>query len=133
MIRKATENDKEAIAALWRKDGAFLGGLYMGALKERIEKHMVHVACNGESLLGFVEYRKRLDGVTVIYHLAVAESERGKGFGQALLNSLSLPMRLKVTADNPQAIRFYERYGLVKTGEEAVSSGRCLYVYERWV
>ena len=43
MIRKATLNDKNTIATIWRKDSAFLGALYMGALKERIEKQMVNV------------------------------------------------------------------------------------------
>lgn len=130
-IRKATLEDKDNIAKLWRKESEMLGALYMGALKERIEKHMVNVACEGDSLLGFVEYRLRRDGVTVVYHIAVDKQHRGNGIGQALMNSLSLPIRLKVTADNSQALRFYERYGMACTEETLAGTGRALYVYER--
>lgn len=130
-IRKATFEDKDNIAKLWRKESEMLGALYMGALKERIEKYMVNVVYEGDNLLGFVEYRLRRDGVTVVYHIAVDKQHRGRGIGQALMNSLSLPIRLKVTADNPTAIHFYERYGMACTEESHAGTGRALYVYER--
>jgi ribosomal protein S18 acetylase RimI-like enzyme len=131
MIRKARLGDKEAIAKLWRKEGDFLGALYMGALKERIEKRMVNVYEQNGQVLGFVEYRLRRDGMTVIYHIAVDKQHRGKGIGLALMNSLSLPIRLKVTADNHAAIRFYEQYGMACAEESIASTGRALYVFER--
>jgi ribosomal protein S18 acetylase RimI-like enzyme len=133
MIRKATLADKDAIATIWRKDGALLGGLYMGALKERIEKGMVHVFTAQEELLGFVEFRLRRDGVTVVYHIAVKEDWRGFGIGLALMDSLSLPIRLKVTSDNPQAIHFYESYCMTRVAEDKARTDRELYVYERAV
>jgi ribosomal protein S18 acetylase RimI-like enzyme len=130
-IHIATMENKEAIAKIWRKESAMLGALYMGALKERIEKGAVHIAVSGNNILGFVEYRKRRDGMSVVYHIAVEQTARGQGVGQALLNSLSLPIRLKVTSDNTQAIRFYERYGMERVAEDSASTGRKLYVYER--
>lgn len=131
MIRKARLEDKEAIAKIWRKDSAMLGGLYMGALKERIEKQMVDVFERDGEILGFVEYRLRRDGVSVVYHIAVEKETRGQKVGLALMNSLSLPIRLKVTADNSNAIAFYEKYCMTKIAEEIASKGRALYVYER--
>jgi ribosomal protein S18 acetylase RimI-like enzyme len=131
MIRKATLQDKEAIAVIWRKDSAFLGALYMGALKERIEKQMVNVFTAQDEILGFVEYRLRRDGVSVIYHIAVSQEWRDFGIGLALMDSLSLPIRLKVTSDNAQAIRFYEKYCMSRVAEDKASTGRDLYVYER--
>jgi len=130
-IQLATLDDKEAIAKLWRKESAMLGALYMGALKERIERYSVHIAVENDTILGFVEYRKRKDGMNVVYHIAVDSSQRQKGIGQALLNCLCLPIRLKVTSDNPNAIRFYERYGMLRVAEDSASTGRALYVYER--
>lgn len=131
-IHIATEQDKEAIAKIWRKESAMLGALYMGALKERIQKGCVHIAVENGAIVGFVEYRKRRDGMTVVYHIAVDSEKRHKGIGQALLNSLSLPIRLKVTSDNPSAIRFYESYGMVRIAEDSASTGRALYIYERY-
>lgn len=131
VLRKATLEDKEAIAKIWRKESGFLGALYMGALKERIEKESVIVAEDNGAIVGFVEYRKRRDGMTVVYHIAVCAEYRGKKVGLALMNSLSLPIRLKVTSDNPQAIRFYERYCMTRVSEDTANTGRALYVYER--
>lgn len=131
-IRIATVEDKEAIAKLWRKESSMLGALYMGALKERIEKRSVNVYAVNEDILGFVEYRSRKDWMNVVYHIAVDKDYRGQGIGQALLNSLSLPIRLKVTSDNPQAIHFYEAYGMIKVSEDVASTGRALLVFERY-
>lgn len=130
-IRVARIEDKEAIAKLWRKESNFLGALYMGALKERIEKHSVYVAVENGEVVGFVEYRKRKDGMAVIYHIAVSQEYRGKKIGLALMDSLSLPIHLKVTSDNPKAIRFYESYCMTRVAEDKASTGRDLYVYER--
>lgn len=132
MIRKATLDDKDAIATIWRKDSAMLGGLYMGALKERIEKGTVNVFTAQDELLGFVEYRERRDWMTVVYHIAVKQEWRCFGVGVELMNSLSLPIRLKVTSDNEAAIRFYERYGMKRIGGGLTKKqDRLLYVYQR--
>lgn len=135
MIRQATMEDKEAIAQLWRteqKESGLLGGLIMGGLKDAILRYSVNVAFENDTILGFVEYRKRQrDGVSVVYHIAVDKMHRGKGIGQSLLNSLSLPIFLKVTSDNENAIRFYERYGMIRVKESEASTGRKLYEYER--
>lgn len=135
IIRVATLEDKEPIAKLWRteqKASGLLGGLIMGGLVDAIKRYSVNVASDGDDILGFVEYRKRQrDGVSVVYHIAVNEMHRGKGIGQALLNSLSLPIFLKVTSDNETAIRFYERYGMIRVKESKASTGRKLYEYER--
>jgi len=131
MIRKATLADKESITKIWRKDSAFLGAIYMGALKERIEKQMVHIYEQDGQIIGFLEYRKRRDGVSVIYHICVLAEYRKQGIGKALINSLSLPMRLKVTGDNENAIRFYEHFGFNRISSDFANTGRPLFVYEK--
>jgi len=55
----------------------------------------------------------------MVYHLAVAAGERGKGIGRALMAELESRLQAKgclkyyllVTKDNPEAVEFYERQG----------------------
>ncbi len=55
----------------------------------------------------------------MMYHLAVAESQRRKGIGLALMEELERRLRAKgciryyllVTQDNESAVKFYEDYG----------------------
>ena len=132
MIRKASLEDKPRIKKLWYANDGFLGGLIEGALNERIANNAVLVFEKGGLILGFLEYRQRVrDKMNVVYHLAVDSEHRGKGIAQALMNALPLPIRLKVTSDNPDGIRFYERYGMQRIGEETLSSGRTVFIYER--
>ena len=135
-VETATIEDKEIIAALWRKEqkeSGLLGGLIMGGLLDAIKQYRVNVfRASDRTILGFVEYRKRQrDSVTVVYHIAVGKEFRGQRVGQRLLNSLSLPIFLKVTSDNENAIHFYERYGMIRIRESNASTGRKLYEYER--
>lgn len=129
MIRKATLEDKEAIAKIWRANDAMLGKPQFAALKRSIEKGACHVAVLDNQVVGFVEFYARRDGST-IYHIATDESARNQGVGAALLWSVPCPIRLKVTADNESAIRFYGHFHMVRVSEETTKTGRLLYVYE---
>lgn len=130
-VRKATVEDKEAIRQLWKRYTNMLGGVQMGGLKHAIEAGTCHVAELDNKIVGFVVYnaRKRDVGST-IYYIATGEDARNKGIGAALLWSVPCPIRLKVTADNESAIRFYEHHHMTRTAEETSRTGRLLYVYE---
>lgn len=66
------------------------------------------------SVIGGFDGRRGL-----VYHLAVEESQRKQGLGQALMAELEARLRQKgclrcyllVTKDNPEAVRFYEASG----------------------
>ena len=55
----------------------------------------------------------------MVYHLAVETTQRGRGFGRALMGELELRLRRKgclkyyllVTRDNQDAVAFYQRLG----------------------
>ena len=129
MIRKATENDKDAIRKLWRANTTMLGGVQYQEINRGIASGTLHVAEKENVILGFVSYYARRDGNT-IYHIVTSEDARNQGIGAALLWSVPCPIRLKVTADNEAAIRFYEHHHMVRVGEETTKKDRLLYVYE---
>lgn len=129
-IRRATSNDKPQIAAIWRKNAAMLGGVVMQAINKGITTRQLHVAEIDGAIAGFVEYHKRRDGVSVIYHIAVADEYRGQDVGRWLVWSVPCPVRLKVTADNERAIRFYKHIHFQQIAQETTKSGRELLVLE---
>lgn len=130
MIRKSRIDDKDAIAKIWRKNTSMLGGVQMAALKRSIENGCCHVAEIENKVVGFVEFYTRKDGGNTIYHIATDEQFQKRGIGAALLFSVPCPIRLRVTSDNEKAIRFYEHYNMIRTGEETSRTGRRLFVYE---
>lgn len=130
-IRKATVLDKDAIIRIWRANEAMLGKPQHAALNGKIAAGTCYVAELNGDIVGFVIYnaRKR-DGGSTIYYIATTEAARKQGIGAALLWSVPCPIRLKVTADNESAIRFYEHHHMKRVSEEASRTGRLLYVYE---
>lgn len=129
MIRKATTEDKDAIIKIWRANETMLGKPQYPALNSKIAAGTCHVAEIENSVVGFVVYNARKDGGT-IYYIATDESARNKGVGAALLWSVPCPIRLKVTTDNVDAIRFYEHHHMIKVDSESSRTGRELYIYE---
>jgi [ribosomal protein S18]-alanine N-acetyltransferase len=119
-------------------ESAFLaetsGGLRRGAF----------VAMHGERLVGFSVVRQILE-VCEIESIVVVKGARREGVGSALLEAVSRwaatgeahKLQLEVRAGNSNAIRFYERTGLLKEGlrrgyyrdpeEDAVLLGKTLY------
>ena len=131
MIRKATIADKEAIIKLWRLNENMLGKPQHAALNGKIAAGTCHVAELNGAIVGFVLYnaRKRDSGST-IYYIATNEDARKQGIGAALLWSVPCPIRLKVPANNKQAIHFFERYGMVMIASEQDDTDRSLCVYK---
>jgi ribosomal protein S18 acetylase RimI-like enzyme len=129
-IRTATASDKVAIVTIWRKYTSELGGVQIAALNRSIKSGCLHVAIADNQIVGFVEYYARLDSWHTIYHIAVDNRYSGLGIGAALLWSVPCPIRLKVTGDNFNAIRFYEHHNMKKVKTETLKSGRLLFTYE---
>jgi GNAT superfamily N-acetyltransferase len=129
-IRRATIDDKKQIAAIWRANADMLGGVVMQAINKGIASRQLHVAEIDGELAGFVEYHTRRDGVSVIYHIAVVNEYRGQDVGRWLVWSVPCPVRLKVTADNERAIRFYKRIHFQQIAQETTKKGRELLVME---
>lgn len=131
VIRKATTEDKDTIIKLWRANETMLGKPQHPALNSKIAEGTCHVAELNGDIVGFVLYnaRKRDSGST-IYYIATSEAARNQGVGAALLWSVPCPIRLKVTADNASAIKFYEHHHMKRVSEETSRTGRLLYVYE---
>lgn len=102
-------------------------------LRERVAKRELFVAVLESKIVGFVSWHHRRDGWHTIYDLAVSKAAQRVGIGRSLLHSVPTPLRLKVTGDNAQAVRFYEQAGMLCTSEEVSRSGRALYVYEMHV
>jgi len=102
------------------------------------------VAIQGEWLAGFIVLRQILE-ICEIESIVVASSVRRTGVGSALLDAVSRwaaagsaqRLQLEVRAGNINAIRFYERAGLIREGsrrgyyrdpeEDAVLMGKSLY------
>lgn len=87
---------------------AELGFVNSAALMESIERGGLWVACVGQTVVGFVNFRTRRDGISAVYEIAVDRAWHGKGVGTALLETVPAPRRLKCTVDNP-ANGFYAR------------------------
>lgn len=132
-IRWALEKDLPAIKRIAAHYRAELGFVMLPSLREAVARRSLYVATDSAGTVqGFVNSRKRRDGVHVIYEIAVSPEWRGKRIGAALLAAVPNPKRLKVTQDNARAIRFYESAGLTRTSAEP-GRKRPLFVYEEAV
>ncbi len=115
--------DLGSVLDLWSTAG---DGIQLGRSDEpeEIRKKLAR----DPDLLLVAEDRGRLIGTVMggfdgrrgmVYHLAVAVGERGKGIGRALMAELERRLQAKgclkyyllVTKDNPEAVEFYERQG----------------------
>ncbi|PSC07109.1 GNAT family N-acetyltransferase [Alsobacter soli] len=107
-----------------------------GWFRDRIAGHraagvLVFVGEDEHGLCGFVTIDERTGHLD---QLAAARRSWGRGVAQALLEhakSMSPGgVHLEVNADNPRAVRFYEREGFVRTGEGvSAASGLPLFHY----
>lgn len=125
IIRKATENDLDAVKAIADAHRTELGFVRRPTLQEAIKRGEVIVAQSGESLVGFVHYHHRRDTQTTLYDIAVAPTFRLAGIGNILVTALIAEAQtlgkqviiLKCPAELP-ANGFYPRLGFKCQAEE---------------
>ncbi len=95
---------------------------------ELVPVAQIVVAEQDGALLGFVT----IDGTGYLDQLVVSPAQWGSNVSKALVDEAKRRspdgVTLKVNADNFRAIRFYERNGFAKTGEEVNSSGRAVWL-----
>ena len=124
-IEPATPRDADAVAKL------HAASFYRGWPRQDIEAYIIDpdtptlVACDARRrVVGFAMLRILGDDVELMT-IAVEPRYRGKGLGQALMRAcfedlLMTPARrmvLEVAADNPAAIRLYQKLGFTKLSE----------------
>ncbi len=129
LIRKATEHHVTGIMEIAHQYRNELGYVHPAGLRSHIKAGTVLVCEKDSDLLGFVEWHARQDGWNTVYHLAVDRQATRQGFGRQLLYAVPCPIRLKVTADNDTATRFYESAGMNFAGTES-GKKRALNIYE---
>jgi putative acetyltransferase len=97
---------------------------------ELVPVAQIVVAEQDNALIGFVT----IDSKGYLDQLVVSPSQWGSPVSRALMDEAKrlspAGVTLKVNADNFRAIRFYERNGFRKTGDEVNSSGRAVDLME---
>ncbi|MDB5564983.1 MAG: GCN5-related N-acetyltransferase [Tardiphaga sp.] len=93
---------------------------------ELVPAAQIVVAEEDDELIGFVT----IDGAGYLDQLVVSPAQWGTSVSATLVDEAKrlspAGVTLKVNADNFRAIKFYERNGFVRTGEEMNSSGRAV-------
>lgn len=93
---------------------------------ELVPVAQIIVAEQDDALVGFVT----IDGTGYLDQLVVSPAQWGTDVSRALVDEAKRlspdGVTLKVNADNVRAIKFYERTGFVRTGEEVNSSSRAV-------
>lgn len=107
-VRYAAESDIPGIKAIANQYKNELGFVNSAALKESLARLELFVAVINDAVVGFVNWHHRRDGQNVVYEIAVHRDFTRRSIGQALLEAVPSPRRLKCTVDNP-ANEFYAR------------------------
>jgi putative acetyltransferase len=137
-LRLYRESDQEASIALWLETWlqAYPSIDFDARVdwwRERWRTELVPVAQivvaeQDGALIGFVT----IDDTGYLDQLVVSPAQWGTNVSKALVDEAKRRspggVTLKVNADNLRAIRFYERNGFAKTGEEVNSSERAVWL-----
>lgn len=118
MIRLGIADDVLAVQKIAYQYRLELGRVMRPALLESVQRKTLLVAEHEGQIVGFCNYRRRRDGVSVIYEIGVDRSRRGIRIGAGLIAAVPKPIRLKCTVDNEQANRFYAGQGFTLQEQE---------------
>lgn len=126
----------KSVVFIAREDIDLLGWLPESAFKNAINKGHVLVATDNKRVYGFVEFGAVTKPKWTIHKIAVIKPARRYGIGGLLIQGLieeaakvGAGVRLKVTEDNENAIKFYQQHGFSLIEVEP-SKTRKLWVME---
>lgn len=135
-VVKADLKHFKSVVFIAREDIDLLGWLPTTAFKTAIEKGHILIATDEKRVYGFVEFGAVTKPKWTIHKIAVIKPARRYGIGGLLISGLvklaaevGAGVRLKVTEDNENAIRFYQKHGL-RLKEIEQSKTRKLWVME---
>jgi len=137
-LRPYVTADEDASIALWLETwrqaypsidfGARVDWWRARWRSELVPVAQIVVAEQDGALTGFVT----IDDTGYLDQLVVGPAHWGSSVSKALVDEAKRlspsGVTLKVNADNARAIRFYERNGFARTGEEVNSSGRAVWL-----
>lgn len=128
MIRLARPSDKDFINKVYQENRLIFGsfGLTLSSYFKQRAKNQFILVWEG---VGFCHYRKRKDGVNVIYEIAVTSSAKGKGAGRKFIEKVGFPLMLKTDVSNEESNAFYKRIGMIVIGKYETRKGKPMNIY----
>lgn len=78
---------------------------------------------------GFVHFKRRRDGTSVIYEIAVSPDHKRQGVGRQLVAQVGYPIELKTDADNEESNAFYRALGFHPIGCKVSKKGKRMRIY----
>lgn len=123
-IRPAKESDKSWVEPIFREHDFVLGKGFFGTIWYRYwtggseNEFWDVIPC-----MAFVHYKRRKDGVNVIYEIAVGSEFKRKGLGKMLLDHVGYPMELKTDVQHRESNAFYKGCGFYPAGEKRSRDG----------
>lgn len=109
-VRPANIQDIDAIKVIADKYSNEIGFVMRPTLEEHCKKGFLLVAEFDGQVIGFCNFNKRKDGVSVIYEICTEYRYRGNGVARKMINTLSRPIHLKCPIDN-ESNNFYAAMG----------------------
>lgn len=126
IIRVAQGRDIPQIKRIADANRTYLGFINEAFVTISVERQETHVALKGDTIIGFIIWRIRKDGVAVVSVLVVDEGHCGQGIGRKLMEIIGdRPAELKCLSDNP-AVYFYYTLGFVVYGVEIIENDKRL-------
>jgi predicted GNAT family acetyltransferase len=139
-IRQASPADLKAVKAIADANRESIGFVLRPALQEHVERGWLYIAARSSDVVGFVNFRHRRDGWTVVYEICVEAPSRMQGIGLQLLSHLYSDVvhqgrkgvQLKCP-DGSVANEFYAAIGYRRIGlVPGKKRNLILWQYKRW-
>jgi GNAT superfamily N-acetyltransferase len=122
-VEPACEADKAWIDAIFNADARYLASNFTTIWWRWLNRSTERDRWLVVRPYGFAHYLARLDGVQVLYEMAVRTDMRRRGIGTALLAAIGRPVELKTDCDNEASNSFYLARGFCLTGMKASRDG----------
>lgn len=102
------------------------GGIVPLILRENAAKKEIIIAKDGEKVVGFIQFHKRKDHITTIYHRAVHPQYRGMHIAFRMSKLIPPPYMAKCRPENTPIQKLYEKLGMrrIKIEKKKLKSGK---------